>query len=423
MKEREAQPASLSERGRVLVLGEDTRIVLPIVRSLGRRGMEVHLAWCPRDEPVMRSRYLHAAHMLAPYRTRDDAWLNELASLLDRERFDLIIPATEAALVPIQQARGKLSDAGRFTLLNQRSFECFFDKGKTQALARSLGVPSPRGAILDKHDRLAEAVAGWTFPLAVKPLGSVDPENISGKRFVRRADDVGQLSACLALLADHEQVVVEEWFTGRGFGVEFLAQEGEVLFAFQHERLHETIGYGSTYRRSVPLDPRLLDAAKRLLQEVQYTGVGMAEFRCDPSSGKFVLLEVNARFWGSLPLAAAAGADFPAYLCELLMDGRRLFPQAYRTNVRCRNLLNDVRWMWRALSGRANADMTVADFDGWQMNSVSRGQVAVDLVRMLLAVDRTDTFSWKDPAPALAELIALAGNTCRRFTRGSSRAI
>ena len=38
----------------------------------------------------------------------------------------------------------------------------------------------------------------------------------------------------------------------------------------------------------------------------------MAEFRYDESKHDYSLIEVNAKFWGSLELALAAGADFPA---------------------------------------------------------------------------------------------------------------
>jgi protein-tyrosine-phosphatase len=50
--------------------------------------------------------------------------------------------------------------------------------------------------------------------------------------------------------------------------------------------------------------------------------VAMFEFRLDRRSGRHVLLEVNPRFWGSLPLAVAAGADFPALWWEVAVRGR-----------------------------------------------------------------------------------------------------
>ena len=53
---------------------------------------------------------------------------------------------------------------------------------------------------------------------------------------------------------------------GRGVGVEMLVYEGEILFAFQHARIHETVEWGSSYRRSVAVSPDLLEAARSYWQ-------------------------------------------------------------------------------------------------------------------------------------------------------------
>ncbi|ELY71946.1 ATP-grasp protein-like protein [Natrinema pellirubrum DSM 15624] len=43
----------------------------------------------------------------------------------------------------------------------------------------------------------------------------------------------------------------------------------------------------------------------------------MVEFLRDPSDGEFKLMEINPRFWSSLPFSVRAGADFPAYYWQL----------------------------------------------------------------------------------------------------------
>ena len=43
----------------------------------------------------------------------------------------------------------------------------------------------------------------------------------------------------------------------------------------------------------------------------------MIEFKQDTASGRYFLMEVNPRFWGSLQLAIDSGVDFPADLVAL----------------------------------------------------------------------------------------------------------
>jgi len=52
---------------------------------------------------------------------------------------------------------------------------------------------------------------------------------------------------------------------------------------------------------------------------LEYTGVGMFEFKYNPQTKGWILIEINARFWGSLPLAVYAGIDFPAMYAHVLL--------------------------------------------------------------------------------------------------------
>src|SRR5581483_2233614 len=113
-----------------------------------------------------------------------------------------------------------------------------------------------------------------------------------------------------------------------------------------HERVHEPLmGGGSSYRRSVAPDPELVAATERMLRALDYTGVAMVEFKKDKRTGAWIFIEINGRFWGSLPLAVACGADFPFWLAELLVGGRREFPKRYDLGVTCRNTTLDLEWL------------------------------------------------------------------------------
>jgi hypothetical protein len=190
--------------------------------------------------------------------------------------------------------------------------------------------------------------------MVVKPDQSVRAEASDRKNFAVIVSDRRELEAAVqGLLAGGSSVLLQEFIAGRGVGVEVLACEGRILTAFQHVRIHETTGHGSTYRKSVPLDPRLLEWTERLFADMEFTGLAMAEYRV---GAKAVLLEVNARMWGSMPLAVAAGASFPRHLYRLLVEGDRHPSQAYRTGVRSCDPCSDTRWMLRSLLGSARSD-------------------------------------------------------------------
>jgi hypothetical protein len=65
----------------------------------------------------------------------------------------------------------------------------------------------------------------------------------------------------------------------------------------------------------------------------------MVEFRREQRTGTSYLMEINARFWGSLQLAIDCGLDFPADLYRMAL-GERLTPsEHYQVGRRGRWLL------------------------------------------------------------------------------------
>jgi protein-tyrosine-phosphatase/predicted ATP-grasp superfamily ATP-dependent carboligase len=394
--------------GRVLVLGQDTRAFLSVVRSLGRFGIEVHAAWCPASSAAAHSRYLYRVHWLPDYSFGDSAWLDSIEELMRREAFDLVIPCHDAAVLLLQSNRRRLETAGRLYLLDDRAFEISFSKEKTYSLAEKLDVCVPEQRTVSTKQELVELSKEWGFPLVLKPQASACLQNPFARHSVRKIWDVEELGSWGSIDAE-AALTVQRNFLGKGAGVEVLCREGDILTAFQHERIHEPlIGGGSSYRKSVSLDPRLLAATERLMDALKYTGVAMVEFKVDAPNGKWVLIEINGRFWGSLPLAIAAGLDFPRYLYEMLCLGRTEFPRVYKTDLYCRNWALDLYWL------RANLR---ADRSNPALMRVPPRQVVAEIGNVLTLRERSDTFVLDDPWPAYYDLLPLVASKVTRVVR------
>ena len=318
--------------GRALVLGNDTRAFLSVIRSLGRAGVEVHAAWAEWDSPALRSRYLREVHEIPRYSPRDERWLEALTRLLRETRFDAVIPCHDAAVLAIHRHRGELGRWTHLCIPNESAFEWCFDKRKTYELAERLSIPLPKQSPAGSPAEIEDLAGSFGMPLVLKPAASVSAEVPDRRNVVRKVRRLEDIEGIAGPMLARGPLLVQQNFVGSGVGVEVLCKDGEILAAFQHERVHEAPeGGGGAYRKSVPLSAELLKATRRLMNELRYTGVAMAEFKVNPRTGGWVLIEINGRFWGSLPLTIAAGADFPRYLYELMVHGRTGFPREYRT--------------------------------------------------------------------------------------------
>ncbi|HEX8625050.1 MAG TPA: ATP-grasp domain-containing protein [Allosphingosinicella sp.] len=306
---------------RVLLLGDDLRAFLAIARSLGRRGVEVHAAPSDFSSPALKSRYIAAAHRLPPYPLDPKAWESALARLLADYGFRKVIPTSDSGLFMLRHHAEALGRE-RIGIANAAALEIFSDKANTRSLADNHGVAVARGRLLGVGEQAEDLAEELGLPLVLKPRTSYVLGDIATKRSARVVHDLAELDRQLRSGA-WDGCVAESFFPGIGVGLSVLASDGRILFAYQHRRLNESSETGaSTNRVSEPADPVLLAAARPLAEAARLDGVAMFEFRLDRRSGRHVLLEVNPRFWGSLPLAVAAGADFPALWWDVTLHDR-----------------------------------------------------------------------------------------------------
>lgn len=385
--------------GKALVLGADSRSGLSTIRSLGRGGVEIHAASHRYDAITARSRYLRKYDIVPAYSEGSQDWKTALTEVIAREHFDLILPTNDMWTTALQRCRADFAHAENLYVMSDDAFDILFDKVKTSQLARSLSIPVPDEILISRDDQLADALSVREFPVVLKPIRSLDERDGGPRRVVCQASSQADMIRQASAMLDAGPITVQRYVAGHGVGVELLMHNGEPLLMFQHERLHEAFGSGSSYRKGVPLSPQLVDASLRLLRHIRYTGVAMVEFRVNPETREWVLLEVNARFWGSLPLALAAGADFPLALYNLLTRGETDIAQTHHDGIHSRNLSMDLPWYRETYAA------------GRHSPAATMGLLVDDVLRTASNVarrrEKIDTLALDDPAPFLAELAHL----------------
>lgn len=399
----------MADSGSVLILDADLAPSLCIARSLYKRGIRTILASYGRAAIAHWSRVASECLYYPNPLTEEDRYINWLRERIAEDQYSLIIPVTERTLTPLLKHRHSLDDR-RIAMAPSEALRTVLDKSRTMKLAESLGIPTPKGYIVSSLDEFAAVAPGLTFPVVVKPVSSVSSSKGHGVQLtVAYAANHKQLEALVTDALRHGAALLQALFTGDGVGVELIADGGEIAYAFQHKRLHEVplTGGGSSLRMSVALDPALLAASRKLIRALEWHGVAMVEFKHRPETGEFCLMEINGRFWGSLPLAVAAGADFPAMLYELLVGGKVGNWPAYRYPVYCRNLARDVTWHEQVL--RRDAPSELVTFP-------TKRQVIRDLGLVLSPRHHFDVQSWRDPIPGFVDFGRIVQSYTARLT-------
>lgn len=389
----------------VLVFGDDTRSFLATVRSLGRRGVRVHVAPHSLQSPALRSRHIFKVHRIPYYLGDGTEWLAAVQQVLQAESIGVVLACEERALLPLMRHREALPGC-KIALPGDAAFEAFFDKLNTHLLAQQVDVPSPAAVAVEPGTQAHQIGEQLGFPVVCKARRSYNWPHLYSRSKVCVAHDEAALSQWLAACGDARgQFLAEAYFDGFGLGVSVLCDRGRVIQAFEHHRVNELEG-SSYYRVSRQVHPERLAAVVRMVAVVDYTGLAMFEFKHQPASGQWALLEVNARPWGSMPLPLALGVDFP-WGAYLLAAGQPApAPVAFAAGVYGRHLMGDLHQLRMRIAGLPLA------------KGIWRGACwLAGLVRVLTPREHWDTLVASDPGPGLAELSELRRIGWQRLLR------
>ncbi|MNJ12534.1 D-alanine--D-alanine ligase [compost metagenome] len=200
------------------------------------------------------------------------------------------------------------------------------DKLRTKQVWQSLGIPTPRHAVLGSESDCISAGTELGFPLIVKPAhegSSIGMAKVNG---------VDELIAAWKDAATYDsQVLVEQWIHGPEFTVATL--RGQVLPPIALGTPHTFYDYDAKYLASdtqyrIPCglsaekEQELIDLTARACDAVGIAGWGRLDVMQD-EQGRFWLLEVNTApgmtDHSLVPMAArAAGLDFQQLVLAIL---------------------------------------------------------------------------------------------------------
>jgi predicted ATP-grasp superfamily ATP-dependent carboligase len=346
------------------------------IRSLGRHGATV-VAGAPRRLAAGSSSRFAAARVIYPSPANLDEFFSVVNSAVERYSIDVILPMSLELVDVFVRNRSRLPGHVRVPIPEMNKFVVAADKASAVALARAVGVPTPKVFAAPKYvDR---------FPVVVKPS--------LGSGVVRYVNDAKELAEAFT-----PDSTIQEYVPGTGYGFSALFDHGIEKAVFMHRRVREypVTGGASTAAESF-YDERLRDHGLRLLRALDWHGVAMTEFKYDERDDEYKLIEINPKFWGSLDLPVAAGVDFP-WLATRLALGYDLPPMAeYEVGLR-------FQWFFDEL-----------------LHLLARPSSVGAVVRDLADRSVRHDLDLHDLRPAVVDTVRLAAAVARRVRRRTLR--
>jgi protein-tyrosine-phosphatase/predicted ATP-grasp superfamily ATP-dependent carboligase len=312
------------------------RTVLAIGHSLGRKGIRCDATVLQYSPVLACARAIKNVVTIGEVST-DRPAENDLRAAILQLGADMLIPCSDVALQMIIASYDSIQQLCHPGCPRPSVVDKVLDKTKTLSAGRRCRVPVPETWEIGATNTAKDL----RYPLVAKPrfAGRSTPFKI---RFIAGPDDLAEIVSVPGVAGN---LLLQEYCPGEGVGIEMLMAAGNPLVTFQHRRVKEwpADGGAGVIVEAEPVDAVLASQAADLLREIGWEGVAMVEFRRDPKDGSSKLMEVNGRFWGSLPLAIRSGVDFP-YQYWQYVHGKTIMPTAgIRLHTRVRWSAGDIR--------------------------------------------------------------------------------
>jgi predicted ATP-grasp superfamily ATP-dependent carboligase len=370
------------------------RGALAACRALGRTGWKVGIASPEPGGFGASSRWAEGWHRVPSPEAGRDPFLEALQAAIAEGGYDLVFPAGDGELLAISEGRERLGAIVPYAAHDD--LVRALDKLQLAEAARSAGLAVPEIV------PAAEAGASFNGAVVVKP------------RLTTAAGEEGGALRLRAVLARTAEAAQERVDFLRSVGAEPLLQrfvpgvlsalivvtdrEGRIVVSVQQqaEMIWPREAGGSVRARVVPVDEGLEKQVGALLAELRWFGLAQVQFQ-PGESGEPLLIDLNARFYGSMALALASGPNLPSIWAALAIGERPPVVRLPSTGARYHWLEADLR---RALVER-------------------HGGLLRDVAGSLRYARRSTHGLWdrRDPGPALRHLGWLALRRLRKFGR------
>lgn len=314
---------------RVLLTDPDYSTTLGAVRCLGARRIECHVA-SYHDGPTLAaaSRYCASATCVGSLEN-PDAFLAGLLDLLRSKRIDVLLPIGLGAHAFAVEHHDVLGRCVALPVVKKERFLIASRKDRTVRFAQEFDVAVPETVFPQNEEDLAGVSA---FPVVVKAS-----ETLKAMGYAQNPGELADLWAAIKAgkRKDEALPIVQEYVPGtNGYGFYAFYWNGKLVAHYMHRRLHMfPRSGGASTMAETHAEAEVFRQGKLLLDQLQWHGVAMVEFKQHETNGKFYLIEINPKYWGSLELGLAAGAAFPYYHVMYAL-GRPVRIGGWRSGVR-----------------------------------------------------------------------------------------
>jgi len=321
---------------------------LGIVRSLGKKGVEVWGVYESENEPGRFSKYVQAAKFPS-LKNNESLFLQKLIDDFgDTDNKAILFAPSDLYVVFMSQKRDLLQKYFRFNLPENEVLESLISKERASDYARKRGLQVPKTYTIKKNEDIENVLINIELPCVVKPVDSfssglkkkalIFTEHRSLNEFLKNNKDI------------IDQIIIQQIIPGGDENIyqatSYVTREGVISPIFTMRKIRQyRPDFGITSYGISENVPEIKEKLQNFIESMNnYKGFISVEFKKHPLNGEWYYIETNPRLPYYNSLIYDAGINYPyIYYLDMLEKNNLEWPRAdQKEGVRWINFTSDL---------------------------------------------------------------------------------
>lgn len=307
-------------------------IALTIARALGRKDVRVVRIHPNHLDYSLKSKYWSNIEICPNFYESEEDLLIFLLGL--EKKYDsprVLIPASDDCAYFVAKYQDKLNRVFEIPVPQKNVMEKLTNKKSQYEVAQSLGLPIPETYFPTSMDDVKKLVQKINnYPYVIKPTIAhkwrlAANKNISQGKKGHTVNNTAELiNKCAEIGIDDQEIMVQEIIGGRDERLftflSYFNKNAEPLAYCIRSKIRQCpIDFGYCTLTESCYDDTVKNQSIKLLKSIGYHGISGIEWKLDPKTEQYKLIEINPRAVNTTGAAIACGVNLPyiAYLDKI----------------------------------------------------------------------------------------------------------